>query len=81
MADARIWAERAVATAKHAPAELRVRAFVVLGKVELASERFAEARRWFDSALALDPKNLVARRGKERAREAAASAQARRTGQ
>jgi hypothetical protein len=75
-AEARIWATRAVAAAKRAPAELRVRAFIVMGKVELASEKYSEAKRWFDSALAIDPKDLAALRGRQRAREAAASAHA-----
>jgi serine/threonine protein kinase len=75
-AEARIWATRAVAAAKRASPELRLRAFIVMGKVELASEKFAEARRWFDSALAIDPQNPVALRGRQRAREAAAKAHA-----
>jgi serine/threonine protein kinase len=73
MAVARIAATEAVAAASQAPRELRVRAFVIMGKVELASERFGEAERAFARALAIDPDNPVARKGKERAREAAAA--------
>ena len=74
MATARIAATQAVAAASDAPAALRVRAHVIMGKVELAAERFAEAERAFDRALAVDPDNPVARKGKERARDAAAKA-------
>ena len=45
-----------------------------MGKVELASERFTEAERAFDRALAIDPDNPVARKGKERAQDAASKA-------
>jgi len=74
MAAARISATEAVSAAQQASGELRVRAYVIMGKVELASERFAEAERAFDRALAVHPDDPVARKGKERAREAAASA-------
>ena len=76
MATARIAATQAVATSGRAPAPLQVRSHIIMGKVELASERFPEAERAFDRALAIDPKNAVARKGKERAREAAARAKA-----
>jgi hypothetical protein len=42
-----------------------------MGKVELASEQFAEAERTFSKALAIDPGNPLARKGKQRAQEAA----------
>jgi serine/threonine-protein kinase len=71
MATARVSASQAVAGARKAPSALRVRAFVILGKVQLASEQFGEAERSFDKALAIDPQNPVAQRGKERARESA----------
>jgi tetratricopeptide (TPR) repeat protein len=71
MATARVAASQAVAGARKAPSALRVRAFVILGKVQLASEQFGEAERSFDKALAIDPQNPVAQRGKERARESA----------
>jgi serine/threonine-protein kinase len=71
MATARVAASQAVAGARNAPPELRVRAFVVLGKVQLASEQFDQAERSFDKALAIDPQNPVAQKGKERARESA----------
>jgi serine/threonine protein kinase len=72
MASARISATQAVAAAATASAALKVRAHVIMGKVELASERFAEAERAFDRALAVDPASAIARKGKERARDAAA---------
>jgi cytochrome c-type biogenesis protein CcmH/NrfG len=74
MATARIAATHAVATAAGTPPNVQARAQVILGKVELASERFAEAERAFDRALAIEPDNPVARKGKERARDAAAKA-------
>jgi len=74
LAAARILATQAVAAARKASPGLKVRAFVIMGKVELASEEFAEAARTFERALAIDPKHPVARKGKERARDAAAKA-------
>jgi cytochrome c-type biogenesis protein CcmH/NrfG len=74
LATARLAATQAVAASGNAPAPLRVRSHIIMGKVELASERFAEAERAFDRALAIDPKNAVARKGKERAHESAARA-------
>jgi serine/threonine protein kinase len=74
MASARISATEAVAAARKASPELKVRAFIILGKVELASEEFAEAERTFGRALAIDPNHPVARKGKERAKDAAANA-------
>jgi Flp pilus assembly protein TadD len=71
MATARVAASQAVAGARKTPPALRLRAFVILGKVQLASEQFAEAERSFDKALAIDPQDPVAKRGKERARESA----------
>jgi hypothetical protein len=71
MATARMAASQAVAGARNAPPDLKVRAFVVLGKVQLASEQFDQAERSFDKALAIDPQNPVAQKGKERARESA----------
>jgi cytochrome c-type biogenesis protein CcmH/NrfG len=76
MATARIAATQAVAASGRSPAPLQVRSHIIMGKVELASERFPEAERAFDRALAIDPKNAVAHKGKERAREAAAKARA-----
>jgi hypothetical protein len=72
LASARVSATEAVAAARKASPNLKVRAFIILGKVELASEEFAAAERTFDRALAIDPKQPVARKGKERAHEAAA---------
>jgi serine/threonine protein kinase len=74
MASASISATEAVAAARKASPELKVRAFIILGKVELASEEFAEAERTFGRALAIDPNHPVARKGKERAKDAAANA-------
>jgi serine/threonine protein kinase len=74
LASARMAATEAVAAARKASPDLRVRALVVLGKVELVSEKFAAAERAFDQALAIDPNHPVARKGKERAKEAAANA-------
>ena len=74
LASARMSATEAVAAARKASPDLKVRAFIILGKVELASEEFAAAERTFDRALAIDPKHPVARKGKERAKEAAANA-------
>jgi Flp pilus assembly protein TadD len=74
LATARIAATEAVAAAVKASPLLKVRAFVILGKVELASEEFAEAARSFDRALAIAPDDPVARKGKERAKDAAAKA-------
>ena len=71
MASARISATQAVVEARSASDVLKVRAQIIMGKVELASERFAEADRAFERALAIDPNNPVARKGKERALEAA----------
>jgi cytochrome c-type biogenesis protein CcmH/NrfG len=44
-----------------------------MGKVELASEQFGDAERSFDHALMIEPGNPIARKGKERARAAAAA--------
>jgi Tfp pilus assembly protein PilF len=74
LATARIAATEAVAAARKATPSLKARAFVILGKVELASEEFAEAAKSFDRALAIDPNHPVARKGKERAQDAAAKA-------
>ena len=74
MASARILATQSVSVAKGASASLKVRAHIIMGKVELASERFTEAERAFDRALAIDPDNPVARKGKERAQDAASKA-------
>jgi serine/threonine protein kinase len=74
MATARIVATQAVSAASSSPTSLKVRAQIIMGKVELASERYAEAERAFDRALAVDPDNPVARKGKQRARDAAAKA-------
>ena len=74
LGSARLAATEAVAAARKSSTELKVRAFVILGKVELASEDFAKAERTFDKALAIDPDHPVARKGKERAQEAAAKA-------
>jgi serine/threonine protein kinase len=72
LATARIAATRAIVASKDAPIPVQVRALVIMGKVQLASEQFAEAERSFDRALTLDPDNALARRGTERARESAA---------
>jgi len=74
LASARLSATEAVAAARKASPDLKVRAFVILGKVELASEEFTAAERTFERALAIDPNHPVARKGKERAKEAAANA-------
>ncbi len=74
LASARVSATEAVTAARKASADLKVRALVIMGKVELASEEFAQAERTFERALTIDPKDPVARKGKERAREAAAKA-------
>ena len=72
MATARVAATQAVAASKNASTALKVRALIVLGKVQLASEQFVEAERSFGHALALDPENPVARKGQQRAQESAA---------
>jgi lipopolysaccharide biosynthesis regulator YciM len=74
LASARISATEAVAAARKSSPELKVRALVILGKVELASEEFAAAVKTFERALAIAPHHPVARRGKELAQEGAASA-------
>jgi serine/threonine-protein kinase len=74
LAAARVSATEAVAATRKASSELKVRAFVIMGKVELASEEFVQAERTFERALAIDPRHPVARKGKERAKEAAAKA-------
>lgn len=71
MATARLAAAQAVTSLAQAPTELKLRAYVIMGKVELASEQFAEAERTFSRALAIDPDNPLARKGKQRAQEAA----------
>jgi len=71
LAAAHIAATEAVAAAKKASTPLKTRAHIIMGKVELASEKFPEAERWFNRALAIDPDNPVARKGKERTQEAA----------
>ncbi len=45
-----------------------------MGKLELASQEFAQAQRTFERALAIDPTDPVARKGKELAKEGAAKA-------
>jgi Flp pilus assembly protein TadD len=62
----------AVGASRKASPDLKVRALIILGKVELASEDFAKAERTFERALAIDPDHPVARKGKERAQEGAA---------
>jgi serine/threonine protein kinase len=74
LASARMAATDAVAAARKASPDLKVRALIILGKVELASEDFAKAERTFAQALAIDPDHPVARKGKERAQEGAAKA-------
>jgi serine/threonine-protein kinase len=74
LASARMAATDAVAAARKASPDLKVRALIILGKVELASEDFAKAERTFEQALAIDPDHPVARKGKERAQEGAAKA-------
>jgi serine/threonine-protein kinase len=74
LATARISATLAIEAARKATPSLKVRAFVILGKVQLASEEFTEAERSFDRALAIDPNHPVARKGKDRAKDAAAKA-------
>jgi serine/threonine protein kinase len=74
LATARLSATEAIEAARKAAPNLKVRAFVILGKVQLASEEFAEAERSFDHALTIDPNHPVARKGKERAQDAAAKA-------
>jgi serine/threonine protein kinase len=73
LATARLTATQAVESLGKAPPALKARAYVVMGKVELASEQFAEAERTFARALAVDPGNPLARKGKERAQELAKS--------
>ena len=72
LASARMAATDAVGAARKASPDLKVRALIILGKVELASEDFAKAERTFERALAIDPDHPVARKGKERAQEGAA---------
>jgi hypothetical protein len=74
LATARLAATQAMAASKDAPIPVKVRALVIMGKVQLASEQFAEAERSFGRALALDPDNALARRGIERALQSAAKA-------
>jgi serine/threonine-protein kinase len=74
LASARMAATDAVAAARKASPDLKVRALIILGKVELASEDFAKAEQTFAQALAIDPDHPVARKGKERAQEGAAKA-------
>jgi Tfp pilus assembly protein PilF len=74
MAVDRISATEAVSAARNASPALKLRAFIIMGKVELASEQFARAEKNFDRALEIDPNHPVARKGKERAQEAAAKA-------
>ncbi len=68
MATARIAATQAVAASKNASASVKVRAHIIMGKVELAAEQFAQAEQSFSRALALDPESALARKGLERAR-------------
>jgi len=71
LAASRIAATEAIEATKSASAGLKVRAHIVMGKIELASEQFTDAERSFDRALTIEPANPVARKGKERARAAA----------
>lgn len=73
LATARIAATEALEAAKQASPALQARAHIVMGKVELASEQFGDAERSFDHALMIEPGNPIARKGKERARAAAAA--------
>jgi cytochrome c-type biogenesis protein CcmH/NrfG len=73
LAAARIAATEAVEKTRKAPPDLKARAQIVMGKIELASEEFAEAERSFTRALSLDPGNPVALKGKSRAHAAAQS--------
>jgi len=73
LAAARIAATEAVEKTQTAPPDLKARAQIVMGKIQLASEEFAEAERSFTRALALDPRNPVALKGKSRAHAAAQS--------
>jgi serine/threonine protein kinase len=72
MATARIAATQAVAASRNASVAVKVRAHIIMGKVELAAEQFAQAELSFGRALELDPGSALARKGLERARESAA---------
>lgn len=72
MAAARISATQAVAVSKNAPPAMQARAHIIMGKVELASEQYAEAEKSFARALAAEPGNPVAGKGLQRAQESAA---------
>jgi eukaryotic-like serine/threonine-protein kinase len=72
MAAARIAATRAVAASRNAAPAVQARAHIIMGKVELVSERFAEAEKAFSRALAAEPGNPLATKGLQRAQEAAA---------
>jgi serine/threonine protein kinase len=65
---ARAAATKAVAEARHASPETRVRAYLILAKVQLAAKEFPAAQKTFERILAIDPANPVALKGKERAR-------------
>jgi Tfp pilus assembly protein PilF len=72
MATARLAATQAVAASKDASTAVKVRAHIIMGKVELAAEQFVQAEQSFNRALALDPDNALARKGLQRAQESAA---------
>jgi serine/threonine protein kinase len=71
LATARVEATQAVAASKGMPIPVQVRALVIMGKVQLASEQLVEAQSTFSRALALDPGNALARKGLQRAQESA----------
>ena len=75
MATARIAATQAVTASRNASTAVKVRAHIIMGKVELAAEQFAQAEQSFGRALDLDPSSALARKGLERARESAAKQQ------
>jgi serine/threonine protein kinase len=74
LATARNAAAEAIAHVKNASPPLKVRAYIVMGKVELASEQFAQAERTFHRVLTIDPSNVQAQKGKELAEKGAAKA-------
>ena len=70
LAMARLEAMQAVTASGHAQPAIRARAHVIMGKVELASEQFAQAAESFKRALAIDPGNALATKGLLRTQEA-----------